>query len=121
MQNIISHVSSIVTTESEETSVATSPKVLSLNTSRNFLASGLNAQGSPAVKVENQQQPESGHKSKPFRMKKPKGCPADGIEGFRLFMIGQKDKPVNLIPEDVKRRLTVHHLKSKGSNFDPKQ
>jgi hypothetical protein len=38
-------------------------------------------------------------------MKKSIGCPADGIEGFRLFMIGQKEKPLdsNLIPDDVMR------------------
>ena len=36
-------------------------------------------------------------------MKKSIGCPADGIEGFRLFMTGNKDKPMetNLIPDDI--------------------
>ena len=42
-------------------------------------------------------------------MKKPQGCPADGIEGFRLFMIGQKEKPVLKLSDDVKHRLSVLH------------
>ena len=46
-------------------------------------------------------------------MKKSTGCPADGIEGFRLFMIGQREKPMdpNLLPPDVMRQLSVIHKK----------
>ena len=38
-----------------------------------------------------------------IKIKKPEGCPADGIEGFRMFMIGQKELPVSLdlIPLDI--------------------
>jgi len=52
-------------------------------------------------------------------MQKSIGCPADGIEGFRLFMIGQKEQPMdqNLIPPDIMRQLSVIHNKfgNKGS------
>ena len=53
-------------------------------------------------------------------MKKSTGCPADGIEGFRLFMIGQREKPMdpNLIPPDIMRQLSVIHKKY-GSSGSP--
>tara|TARA_B110000285_G_scaffold223079_1_gene278104 strand:+ start:331 stop:453 length:123 start_codon:yes stop_codon:yes gene_type:complete len=40
-------------------------------------------------------------------MKKSIGCPADGIEGFRLFMTGKKQAP--LIPADVMKQLNAIH------------
>jgi hypothetical protein len=37
-------------------------------------------------------------------MKKSNGCPADGIEGFRLFMTGNTEKPASTdVPIDVMR------------------
>ena len=54
-------------------------------------------------------------------MKKSIGCPADGIEGFRLFMTGNKEKPMktNLIPDDIMKQLSVIHKKN-SSNASPK-
>ena len=51
-------------------------------------------------------------------MKKSIGCPADGIEGFRLFMIGQKEKPEEkeTIPYDIIKQLAAHHKKSQGAS-----
>jgi hypothetical protein len=34
------------------------------------------------IKIENK------NKKSLIKIKKPEGCPADGIEGFRMFMIG---------------------------------
>ena len=47
----------------------------------------------------------SSRKQQFHQMKKSQGCPADGIEGFRLFMIGQTDRPVeaDAIPIEVMR------------------
>ena len=109
---LLSHATSIVTTETDE-SPDTSPRhSSSINTSRNLISSGL--AGSPMVRIENQKnQDKAGPaKGQPFQlqMKKPKGCPADGIEGFRLFMIGQKEKPQDMIPADVKRKLTLYYI-----------
>ena len=123
---LLSHVTSIVTTETDE-SPDTSPRhTSSINTSRYIVSSGL--AGSPMVKVENQKNKNnvSPAKGQPFQlqMKKPKGCPADGIEGFRLFMIGQKEKPQDIMPAEVKRKLTMYYNQGKkGSkpDFDPKQ
>ena len=52
-------------------------------------------------------------------MKKSTGCPADGIEGFRLFMIGQREKPMdpNLIPPDIMRQSVIHN--KYGSSGSP--
>jgi hypothetical protein len=49
-------------------------------------------------------------------MKKTTGCPADGIEGFRLFMIGQREKPEQdeIIPYDIIRQLAAIHKKKQG-------